>query len=172
MPLWYNKRLNLQEGEIRKAMKNSNSNAEAARVMGVHINTYRKYASMYVDEESGKTLYELHKNKSGKGITRTSSTTFKKTDIFEILEGKHPTYSSAKLKSRLLKEGLFPEECCKCGFDERRISDYCVPLIMVHKDGDRTNHLEENIEFVCYNCYFLMYDDVFDRGKAIRFRGY
>ena len=31
--------------------------------------------------------------------------------------------------------------CDECGFEERRVVDYSVPLLLDWKDGDRTNHL-------------------------------
>lgn len=171
MGLIYNKSKNLTEGEIRKAMANTRSNRAAAAFMGIHEQTWKKYAEQYIDRETGKSLYELHKNEPGKGITKTSSPK-QKTDIFEILEGKHPNYPVYKLKSRLLREGLFPEECAHCGFSERRLTDASVPLALIFLDGNTNNHKEENLEFICYNCYFLTYDDVFKRSENIRFKGY
>jgi hypothetical protein len=29
-------------------------------------------------------------------------------------------------------------------------------LKLDHVDGDRTNHLLQNLRLLCYNCYFLM----------------
>ena len=54
--------LNISETEIRYAMENTKSNAAAARFLKVSFTTYKKYARMYTDSKSGKTLYELHKN--------------------------------------------------------------------------------------------------------------
>ena len=65
-------RRDLTEVVIRNAMKHTQSNFQAARYLNVTIETYRSYARMYVDQESGKNLYELHKNNSGKGIKRVS----------------------------------------------------------------------------------------------------
>lgn len=172
MAFGYNKSLNLTEGEVRKAIANTRSNLAAARFLGISIDSWKKYASQYIDRETGQSLYDLHKNQAGKGIHKKGGFSRKKADIFEILEGKHPNYSKTKLKSRLLREGIFPECCNKCGFDERRITDFSVPLVLIWKDGNQTNHKEENLEFICYNCYFLLYDDVFKRGENIRFKGY
>ena len=57
----------LTENVIRNAMKHTQSNFQAARYLNITIETYRKYAKLYVDLETGKNLYELHKNNSGKG---------------------------------------------------------------------------------------------------------
>jgi len=63
-------RRDLTENVIRNAMRHTQSNFQAARYLNVSIETYRTYAKMYMDQESGKNLYEFHKNNSGKGIKR------------------------------------------------------------------------------------------------------
>lgn len=172
MPLWKNKALNLTEREIRYAMENTKSNVQAAAFLGCHITTYRRYAEQYIDSASGKSLYELHKNIGGRGISRQGSGLrgFGKTDIFEILEGKHPSYNPERLLKRILEEGVIPEQCSTCGFDERRITDFRVPLVLVWDDGDTTNHKLENLNFLCYNCFFLTYDDVFNKVSKVSFK--
>jgi hypothetical protein len=62
--------LDIPESDIRYAMENTKSNAEAARFLKVSFTTYKKYARLYVDRDSGKTLYELHKNQFGVGIRK------------------------------------------------------------------------------------------------------
>lgn len=59
--------LDIPESEIRYAMENTKSNAEAARFLKVSFTTYKKYARLYTDRDTGKTLYELHKNQFGVG---------------------------------------------------------------------------------------------------------
>lgn len=172
MPLIKNKALNLTEREIRYAMANSRSNAEAARFIGCSFDAYKTYAKRYIDEETGKTLWELHKNISGKGIQKNNTNAFLKKDLFEILDGKHPKYNRAVLARRLIDECVFAEECAVCGFQERRITDFKVPLVLIWKDGDLSNHKKNNLEFICYNCYFLTYDDVFHKTERVNFKGF
>lgn len=172
MPLIYNKALNLTEKEIRYAMANTKSNAQAARFLGCSFTTYKKYSKMYIDEESGKSLFDLHKNQFGIGISRVKKDTLSypvKTDIFEILEGKHPNYNPITLAKRLITELIVPEECNECGFNERRITDYKVPLILAYKDYDKKNHQRDNIEFLCFNCYSLQYGDPCRTGAVKNF---
>ena len=87
--------LDIPESDIRYAMENTKSNAEAARFLKVSFTTYKKYARMYVDRETGKTLYEIHKNqfknwKNGKKMFCTSSKLFDKYGLetckIELLE--------------------------------------------------------------------------------------
>lgn len=133
--------------EIEEAQQNTRSGAEAARYLGVSYNTYKKYSKLY-------GIFEQHKNPSGKGIPK-SGMAGHKYPLEEILEGKHPTYNVKLLRERLIKSGMFDEKCMLCGFEERRITDYKVPLMLVFKDGDRTNHKLENLMLLCYNCAYL-----------------
>lgn len=137
----------LTEYEIVQAQKKARSAAEAARILGVSYDTYKKYAKMY-------GVYENLKNILGKGIPKgPNERSYVKLE--EILEGKRPTYPSHALKRRLISSGLVAERCEKCGFNERRITDHQVPLALDYLDGDTTNHKFENLRLLCLNCYFL-----------------
>jgi hypothetical protein len=171
MPLRKTPAYNLTETEIRYAMTNSKSNREAARFLNVSVKTYKKYAQIYRDNATGKTLFELHRNMSGKGISKNGSPYRGVKGLSEILEGKHPSYSGTRLKSRLIREGFMAEEC-DCGFKERRITDYTVPLILVWLDGNKRNHRRDNLKLVCYNCYYLTHDNLFNRSERANFKGY
>lgn len=175
MPLWKTKAYNLTEDEVRYAMDNTMSNRAAAKFLKISFPTYKKYAQMYRDAATQKSLYDLHTNQNGIGILRTrlSSPYAGKKGLADILDGKFPEYPARQLKKRLIKEG-FREECCQeCNFSERRITDYTVPLILVWLDGDKTNHKNENLKLLCYNCFYLTFSDLFNR-KADRtdFKGY
>lgn len=149
--------INLTETEIRYAMENTKSASAAARFLRVSYESFRKYASMYIDEETGKSLFELIKNPTAKGIKKASTPKFHgRYGILDILKGKWPEYPAKKLKARILRHGLMEECCDNCGFNERRITDYTVPLILDWKDGDLTNHKRENLRFLCYNCFYLI----------------
>lgn len=173
MPLWKNKAYKLTESEVRYAMDNSRSNKEAARFLKISLSTYKRYAKMYIDSESGKTLYDLHTNKAGVGIPKNSGKYSGQKKLKEILEGKHPEYPARGLKRRLIREGYKAECCENCGFEERRITDYTVPLILVWDDGDKTNHKLENLTMMCYNCFYLTQSDLFSRrADQTDFKGY
>lgn len=174
MGLIYTKAYNLTESDIRYAMRNTCSNSAAARFLKITYKTYKKYAEMYIDEETGQNLFELHKNQNGKGISKRFKSKFDgKKGLKKILEGKMPTYPHRKLKTRLIKEGVKKECCDVCGFDERRITDYTVPLILVWLNGDKTDHRLENLELLCYNCFYLTHSDLFTRrADTTKFEGY
>lgn len=148
--------MNISESEIRYAMENSASCMGGARFLKISYEAFKKYSSLYIDEPTGKTLFELHKNQSGTGCPKVKAPRMRGYyGLLDILEGKYPKYNPHKLKPRLLRNGIFEEKCSSCGFDERRIMDYTVPLWLDWIDGDRTNHHRDNLRFLCHNCYYL-----------------
>ena len=119
-------RRDLSEVVIRNAMKHTQSNFQAARYLNITIETYRKYAKLYMDQESGKTLYEFHKNNSGKGIKRVKWNHEISVDkINEIMASEsYRAINQQKLKNRLIYEGILRMECYKCGHHEKRVVDF------------------------------------------------
>ena len=137
------------QSEIELAQKSARSEAEAARILGVAYNTYKKWAEKY-------GIFGNIKNQSGAGIPKgISNSTFKYT-LESLMNGEHPQYPLAKFKKRLLEGGYLPEKCMNCGFEERRIMDFKVPLILDFQDGDKTNWQHDNLRMLCFNCSFLM----------------
>jgi hypothetical protein len=134
--------------EIEEAQRHTNSNAAAARWLNVNYGRYRKYAQLY-------GIFERHLNPAGFGVDKGASKRPTSIPLKEILEGKHPKYSLAKLKNRLIARKKLIEKCSLCGFDERRITDKRVPLMLTFKDDDRTNFQLNNLALLCYNCMFL-----------------
>lgn len=159
MPRWKKAAYNLTEREVRYAMANSSSNNQAAAFLQMTVGAYKKYAEMFYDHDTGKNLYELHKNKQGKKVSKVKHLHNTAT-MDNILLGKHPGYSIKKLKERLIDEAIFEDKCMICGFCEQRITDYKSPTNLVFKDSNPRNHLKENLEIVCYNCFFLYYGDL------------
>ena len=148
-------------------MENTKSNAEAARFLRVSYPTYKKYAKLYKDDETGQSLFEIHKNQVGTGIRKPYNIKKGKYALQDILEGQYPEYPISNLKKRIITNAILEEKCDNCGFCERRISDYTVPLLLEHIDGDRTNHYIDNLRLLCYNCYYLMVGNVTGRNTDI-----
>lgn len=158
---------NLTEAAIRDAIKNTRSNTQAARYLNVTIDTYRKYAKMYVDTETGKTLYELHENRSGKGIPKLQwKQEFPIERLDRILASpEYKPFNAQKLKARLIYEGKLRMECYKCGHNEKRVIDYKQPLVLNFKDGNKFNWQLNNLEMVCFNCHFLYIGGMFSEKQ-------
>lgn len=161
---YYKAAYNLTEKEVRYAMSMTQSNRDAAAYLHIGYEVYKRYASMYFDHDSGKTLFEMHKNQKGGKMKKPSHRLATLEDIFE---GKYPKYSVPKLKERLIREGYLDERCSICGYDERRISDYSVPLVLTWKNGNKRDHSRDNLELVCYNHYHVYYGDMKQRPYII-----
>jgi hypothetical protein len=151
--------------QLLNAMKMTKSNMSCARYLGISYMHYSRYAKSYIDEESGKTLFDLHKNQAGKGIRKHLGG--KDPDLKSLMEGELyvKSYNLNRYKDRLIQEGYIEEKCNSCGFTEQRVHDYKSPLLIHFKDKNKENWRIENIELLCYNCYFLYIGDVFNEKQ-------
>jgi hypothetical protein len=156
---------------IRAAVAKTKSNRSASRYLNVSYQHFKKWAKTYDATEPGyANIFEQHKNPSGKGIPKFLSNGSPKNgfSLIDLIEGRiDPSpFNPAKIKYRLIQEGYIQEECTTCGFHERRVLDYKMPLIMHFKDGNKQHYRLENIQLLCYNCYYLYQGDLFT-GKQI-----
>jgi hypothetical protein len=158
--------LNISETELRYAIENTKSNAEAARFLKISFTSYKKYAKLYIDRDTNQTLYDLHKNQAGVGIKKDVLAGVNGPySIDAILEGKHPNYPKWKLRNRLLQLGMLAEQCNCCGYSERRITDDTVPLMLDTIDGNETNLCFENLQMLCLNCYYQQTGNPFNKDR-------
>ena len=74
-----------------------------------------------------------------------------KIDLMDILDGKHPTYQTLKLKKRLLKEKILEDKCSSCGLTEWLGNP--LSLHLDHIDGNNHNHVKSNLRLLCPNCH-------------------
>lgn len=135
------KYMKVSEVEIVEACKSSLSMSEAASKVGLHFNTFKRYAQkfgVYTPNQGGKGKSKPYNGKD-------------KIPLQEILDGKHPSYQTYKLKNRLFKEGLKEEKCEECGIEDWNGKPLAFEL--EHIDGDRTNHRFENLKILCPNCH-------------------
>lgn len=75
----------------------------------------------------------------------------KKIQLDDILNGKHPTYQSHKLKLQLLKHGVFDYKCYNC--NGTIWLNQPIPLELEHKNGVNDDHRLENLTLICPNCH-------------------
>jgi len=154
----------LSKQQILGAVNKTKSNRAASRYLGVSYIHYKKWAKNYdATEEGYENLFEQHKNQSGKGIPKFLNGGKKTPAIVDIIEGRiDPShFDAAKIKDKLIAEGYLDECCSSCTFNERRVLDYKVPLIMHFQDGSKKNYKLDNVELLCYNCYFLQVGNIF-----------
>ena len=139
----------LLESQIQAAQEKSRSAFEAARLLGVSYNTYKKYAKLY-------GIFEDLKNPYGIGIEKAKKIKNKKYHIEDLIDGKHLHYPIHKFKNKLFDSGFVPKVCGSCGFSEARITDGKMPLLIDFLDGNLNNRKLDNIRPLCYNCFFLL----------------
>ena len=154
----------LTKEQILAAMSQTLSNKAAARYLHVSYIHYKKWAKTYdATEEGYKNLFEQHLNQAGKGIPKFLRADGPEPALIDIIEGRidASSFEPDKLKYRLITEGFLKEECAECGFHERRVNDYKIPLLLNFKDNNKKNYHKENIELLCYNHYFLQVGDIF-----------
>lgn len=146
----------LSKEMIVAAQANTKSNFAAARYLHVSYQHYKRYAKLY-------GIFEQHKNQSGKGIPKFLKGKGKEPALLDIIEGRVSAahFTPAKIKYRLIEAGYLLEQCSMCGFQERRVLDYKMPLLLHFKDNNKSNYSKENIELLCYNHYFLTVGDIF-----------
>ena len=159
----------LSKDQVVLAMSKTKSVRAAARYLNVSYIHMKKWMKFYKNED-GITLFEAHKNQSGKGIPKflsNNGTRKKDPALLDVIEGRiDPAhFNPQKIKYRLIEEGYLKEECSNCGFHERRVSDYKIPLILHFKDNNKQHYRLENMEMLCYNYYFLMIGDVFNNKQ-------
>ena len=117
----------------------SNSMAKAAAELNIHFNTLKRLAILY-------NCYQPNQGfKGGQKITPAKIT------LSEILNGNHPYFQTYKLKNRLLKEGLIEDRCAICKLESW--NNKKINLELDHIDGDRTNHIRNNLRLLCPNCH-------------------
>ena len=85
------------------------------------------------------------------GLEFTGIGSGKKIDLQEILEGKHPSYQTLKLKKRLIKENILENVCLSCGIDDWQGKE--ISLHLDHIDGNNHNHALSNLRLLCPNCH-------------------
>ena len=157
-PLFRGKRPNRfpLASELKNALENSISINDAAKLIGVTYLTFRKWCNILIPleyEEFKKTNGKLARHKPKK--KRINYPYYKK--IIGILEGTIPPpkkWNKLRFFKMLLREGLIEEKCHLCGFEERRVSDYKIPLLLDEINGEK-DWRRENIRLLCYNCFFL-----------------
>jgi hypothetical protein len=125
----------IPQQEFIDICNSSESMSHAASRLGLHINTFKRYAIEY-------GCYNT--NQSGKGLKKN----FKKR-IISIED-----YATrASVRKRIIQENLIPQECNECGISEwigKKLS-----LHLDHIDGNAWNYKLSNLRFLCPNCHSL-----------------
>lgn len=160
----------LTKQDLLRAMEYTKSIRAAANYLGCsyqHVKPYFKIYRVDDNDPNSPTLFEVHYNQKGKGIPKFLPQTKKDPTVKIILEGGDgwQSFTPEKIKVRAINEGFLKECCDKCDFSERRVLDYKVPLLLNFRNGNKADYRLENLQLLCYNCYFLFVGDVFTSGQ-------
>jgi hypothetical protein len=129
----------INDDAFRLACNNAKSMAEAAAILNLHFNSFKKRAI---------ELGCYNPNQSGKGLKKISP----KIPLSDIIEKCiYPHYQSYKLKKRLIVEGVKENVCESCGLSSWLGKQ--LNLELHHVDGKRQNHKLKNLMLLCPNCH-------------------
>ena len=78
---------------------------------------------------------------------------FSSRPLSEILVPNSPYTNSARLRQRLIDEGLKQARCERCGLDAWQ--GELLPLTLDHINGDPTDNRLTNLRILCPNCHAL-----------------
>lgn len=152
------------KSQIETAMRYTKSIRAAAKYLGCsyqHLKPFMKNLRVDENDPNSPTLFEVHKNQKGKGIPKFLPNKRREPNVKRIFEEGlgWESFTASKIKTRGIAEGYLRDECYICGCHERRVTDYKTPTLLNFKDGSKINYLLDNLEVLCYNCYFLFVGD-------------
>jgi len=148
----------LSELEIDEAQAATENATEAAKYLGIDYRTYKKWCKIH-------NKWKI--NPWRKGFKKKYWDPNKgKYPLNQILEGKFPNYPVYRLKDLLIRSGLKKAECEVCGFNEHRITDGKMPLLVNFIDGNEKNRKLDNLQILCYSHYFLQGRGYIRQGKV------
>lgn len=158
----------LSKMEILNAMDKTKSVRACSRYLNLSYSHVKKWMKFYKDDRTQMSLFEFHKNQAGKGIPKYLTWTDREIPLIDLIEGGTDisSFSPQKIKMRMIKEGLLPERCNSCSYEKRRAMDYKVPLLLNFKDGNKKNFKIDNVQLLCYNCFFMQIGDVFEQKQV------
>lgn len=128
---FFERKYNVSRLTIWETARETATSIEAAEKLGIPYKAFIKIA---------KEMNVFKETKTPKDVS-----------LKEILEGKHPGYSTTRLKERLLNEKGWEYVCNWCKISEWR--GQRLVLQLDHIDGNNSNHKIENLRLLCPNCH-------------------
>lgn len=130
----YEKRFGVTKFKFIETTRKSSSAIEASQVLGMPYKTYAKLAKLL-------------------GCFKENDPQLTLTPLDEILEGAHPSYSTNRLKQRLIESGIKAWKCenFMCGITEWHGEP--ITLELDHINGNNSDHRLENLRILCPNCH-------------------
>jgi hypothetical protein len=79
----------------------------------------------------------------------------KQVPLEDIMANKKPDATWHLYIERLIKAGHLEEKCSRCGYGACRSIDGHKPLKLHQKNHDYSDYSLDNVELLCYNCYYI-----------------
>lgn len=127
-----------------KICNESNHMSEACAKLNLHFNSFKRIALKL-------GCYKVNRSNYGRKFQNKNDP--RKISLKEIIEGKHPSYQTLKLKNRLFLEG-YKEKFCEVCHNSMWLGQP-IALELDHIDGNSNNHLFENLRIICPNCHAM-----------------
>lgn len=136
----------INKKDLEKVVKESKTKKECFVKLKLHLSSNNSYKILnhYLQ------LYDITTTHFD-GSNTTAAINKIRISLLDILDGKYPLYGSHNLKIRLLKDGIFSNNCDTCKLTEWNNKQ--IPLSLDHKDGNPTNHRIDNLRLLCPNCH-------------------
>ena len=135
---------------VSAAVNNSRSYTDALIALGVkhrsgNFSTLKRKISEY--GLSVSHFNQAYSTAAKKKLNGSNT----KIPLSEILDGKHPTFSTGHLRKRLVVEGIKSEVCERCGIASWNNEPITIELD--HINGISNDHRLCNLRMLCPNCH-------------------
>jgi len=163
----------ISKNDIKRGILYCNSKVQLAEYLGIGRVLLWKLLREFKDDD-GRLMIDVFEEKiktDGRGFRKSMDRKF----IIQLLEdGILGTKAPAPLiKKQLIEEKYLQNKCYCCGYKDKRDSDAKSALLLNFIDGNKLFWKRENLEILCYNCYFTKVGDLLfpDQLEALEFWG-
>jgi hypothetical protein len=144
------RRWRISDEQFIQTVRESKSIAEVLRNLGYQPNGGMHRMIVRKIKNFGLDTSHFVGQGWARGLKRPSKSV---TPLAEIMVANSTYQSTAKLRRRLITEGLKKPECEGCGLRTWRGEP--LPLALDHINGDHTDNRLENLRILCPNCHAL-----------------
>jgi len=169
------RRKRITEELIKMAVDNCTSASECARYLSIKYTTFKRHADKYKYPGTDLSYFEYVKFTRNDSPKKTARNSYRPgglnipKKVFteeQIIHGDYPLVTPVKIRKYLVQFGYLSDCCHHCGYNEKRFTDGLSPIVLNFKDGNVLNKKLDNMELLCYNCYFMLGIPIYDYGKV------
>jgi len=168
------KRKRVTEELIKMAVDNCTSASECARYLSIKYTTFRRHAMKYQYPGTDMSYFEYVKSTRNDSAKKTARNFYRPGGLVvpkkvfteeQIINGDYTLVTPVKIRQYLVRFGYLADCCHHCGYNEKRFTDGLSPIVLNFKDGNILNKRLDNVELLCYNCFFMLGIPIYDYGK-------